>query len=187
MDPTSIKLEDSWKSLLIQEFSEPYMVELREYLKGQILDRKTIYPKGPDYFAALNYTPYDKVSVVILGQDPYHGPGQAHGLSFSVPTDVRPPPSLINIYKELHDDLEIPPSTHGHLRHWAEQGVLLLNSVLTVEAMKPASHRGRGWEKFTDKIIEKVNEKEEPVAISNCIDILTWGQPSLPSWCPGRC
>ena len=85
MDPTSIKLEDSWKSLLIQEFSEPYMVELREYLKGQILDRKTIYPKGPDYFAALNYTPYDKVSVVILGQDPYHGPGQAHGLSFSVP------------------------------------------------------------------------------------------------------
>jgi uracil-DNA glycosylase len=130
---------------------------------------KRIFPKGCDWFRALDLTPLDQVRVVILGQDPYHGPGQAHGLCFSVKPGVRPPPSLVNIYKELESDLGITPRRHGFLEHWARQGVLLLNSVLTVEMGRAASHRDRGWERFTDRIVSEVNSKSEPVVF------LLWG------------
>jgi uracil-DNA glycosylase len=130
---------------------------------------KRIFPKGCDWFRALDLTPLDQVRVVILGQDPYHGPGQAHGLCFSVKPGIRPPPSLVNIYKELESDLGITPRRHGFLEHWARQGVLLLNSVLTVEMGRAASHRDRGWERFTDRIISEVNSKSEPVVF------LLWG------------
>lgn len=150
-----IQLEQSWLEYLEPEFEKPYMVDLRQFLQTQKEARKIVYPRGNHIFNALNTTPLDEVRVVILGQDPYHGPGQAHGLSFSVPDGVRPPPSLQNIYKEIASDLsldDMPQS--GNLTSWAEQGVLLLNSVLTVEAHQAGSHQGKGWEQFTDKIIE---------------------------------
>lgn len=158
----SINIHESWKKALQDEFQKPYMDELRTFLKKEIDERKTIYPKPSELFTAFNATPFDKVKVVILGQDPYHGPGQAHGLSFSVQAGVRTPPSLINIYKELSTDLGIRPAKHGNLRTWAEQGVLLLNSVLSVEAHKPASHKNRGWEKFTDRVIQALDASEAP-------------------------
>lgn len=151
------------------EFSKPYMAELREFLKKEIKKGKTIYPRPKEYFAAFHYTPLKKVKVVILGQDPYHGPGQAHGMCFSVRPGVPAPPSLLNIYKEIKQDLKIQPPNHGCLVHWAEQGVFLLNSVLTVEANKAASHRGKGWEKFTDKVVEVLNESEQPIVF------MLWG------------
>src|SRR5262249_18530768 len=138
-----------------------YMKHLRKFLVGEYSKGKKIYPKGEQYFAALNKTPFDKVRVVILGQDPYHGPGQAHGLSFSVPRGVPPPPSLMNIFKELHADLGLSIPKHGYLEHWADQGVLLLNAVLTVENGRAASHQGKGWEQFTDAIIHKLAEERE--------------------------
>ncbi|RYZ80061.1 MAG: uracil-DNA glycosylase, partial [Proteobacteria bacterium] len=144
MSKTSIQLEESWKELLADEFEKPYMKSLREFLKEEIQAGKTIYPKGSEYFQALNSTSFENVSVVILGQDPYHGPGQAHGLCFSVRPGVPVPPSLVNIYKELNTDLGIKPASHGYLQSWADQGVLLLNNVLTVEAGKAGSHHGRG-------------------------------------------
>ncbi len=165
-DPNSkstINLHESWKKVLQEEFGKPYMDELRTFLKQQIQERKVIYPKPREFFAAFNATPFDKVRVVILGQDPYHGPGQAHGLSFSVQPGVRPPPSLLNIYKELKSDLGITPAKHGYLKSWAEQGVLLLNSVLSVEANQPASHKNRGWEKFTDRVIHVLNDSPTPI------------------------
>jgi uracil-DNA glycosylase len=145
------------------------MGELRSFLVAQREAGKRIFPKGSEWFRALDLTPLDQVRVVILGQDPYHGPGQAHGLCFSVPNGVRPPPSLVNIYKELESDLGIKPAQHGFLEHWAKQGVLLLNSVLTVEMGQAASHRDRGWERFTDAIIAEVNARTEPTVF------MLWG------------
>ncbi len=166
---SEIQLEESWKQALMGEFESPYMASLKSFLKEEYRAGKAIFPKGSEYFRALDLTPLDKVKVVILGQDPYHGDGQAHGLCFSVRPGVRVPPSLINIYKEIEDDLGIRPPRHGFLEHWAEQGVLLLNSVLTVERGLAASHQGRGWEKFTDRVIETVNGLDHPVVF------MLWG------------
>jgi len=156
-----IKLEESWKRVLLPEFEKSYMVDLRQFVNAEKQIGKIIFPKGKEYFNALDSTPFDKVKVVILGQDPYHGPGQAHGLCFSVQDGVRQPPSLKNIFKELNADLKIKPPSHGNLQAWAEQGVLLLNSVLTVESGKAGSHQKKGWETFTDQIIQSLNEQQE--------------------------
>ena len=164
-----IKLHPQWLSRLEGEFSKDYMISLRQFLIDEKRKGKEIYPSGENIFAALNSTPFSSVKVVILGQDPYHGPGQAHGLSFSVLPGVAPPPSLINIYKELYSDLGIPPARHGYLMSWAKQGVLLLNAVLTVEKHKAASHRNRGWEIFTDRVVSIINE-EHPGAV-----FILWG------------
>ena len=163
MDPNGIKLHDSWKDKLVNEFSQPYMTQLRKFLVKEISAGKTLFPKGNEYFAALNLTPFEQVKVVILGQDPYHGPGQAHGLCFSVRKKVPPPPSLVNIFKELKSDIGIQPPNHGCLEMWAKQGVLLLNSVLTVEKHKPAAHQNRGWETFTDAVIDRLNNHRENI------------------------
>jgi uracil-DNA glycosylase len=166
---SGVKLEESWKAVLEPEFSEPYMQALRSYLVGERAAGKVIFPKGSEYFRALDLTSLGSVRVVILGQDPYHGDGQAHGLCFSVQPGVRIPPSLVNIYKELERDLGIAPARHGFLEHWAKQGVLLLNSVLTVERGLAASHQGKGWERFTDAVVRAVNAQEAPVVF------LLWG------------
>ncbi len=158
---TAIQMHQSWLDLLAPEFEQPYMRSLKAFLQAEKQARKIIYPKGGEYFSALNNTPFDRVKVVILGQDPYHGPGQAHGLCFSVQDGVRVPPSLQNIFKEIRSDLGVEKMTHGDLTAWARQGVLLLNSVLTVEAHKAASHQGKGWEKFTDRIVELVSMRRE--------------------------
>ncbi|GLT01980.1 uracil-DNA glycosylase [Sphingobium jiangsuense] len=163
------KLDPSWADPLRPMFASQTMAALREFLLTEKSAGKRIFPRGSEYFRALDLTPLDKVRVVILGQDPYHGAGQAHGLCFSVQRGVRPPPSLVNIYKELKADLGIDPPRHGNLTHWAEQGVLLLNSVLTVEMGKAASHQGRGWEKFTDAVIELVARQERPIVF------ILWG------------
>ncbi|PYE24452.1 uracil-DNA glycosylase [Rhizobium sp. PP-WC-2G-219] len=168
MDGT-VRLEESWRQALSKEFDSAYMGTLKGFLQAEKQAGKQIFPKGSEYFRALDLTPLEKVSVVILGQDPYHGEGQAHGLSFSVRPGVRIPPSLVNIYKELQNDLGIPPARHGFLEHWAEQGVLLLNSVLTVERALAASHQKRGWETFTDAIIRAVNDQPRPVVF------ILWG------------
>lgn len=165
----TIKLDESWKAALSAEFEAPYMAQLKAFLSAQKAEGKRIFPKGSEYFRALDLTPLDKVRVVILGQDPYHGEGQAHGLCFSVQAGVKAPPSLVNIYKEMQADLGIAPARHGFLEHWAAQGVLLLNSVLTVEMGMAASHQGKGWERFTDAIIRKVNEQPHPVVF------ILWG------------
>lgn len=169
MSSGNIGLDNEWKQQIGDEFEKPYMLQLKGFLKDQISTGKQVYPKGSEYFAALNLTPFSRVKVVILGQDPYHGPGQAHGLSFSVRPGIKPPPSLVNIYKELYADLEIPPANHGYLQNWAQQGVLLLNSVLTVEAHKAASHKDQGWEQFTDRIITELGKSDKPIAF------LLWG------------
>lgn len=169
MADAEVRLEDSWKAVLGAEFSRPYMGELKAFLQREKADGKHIFPKGSEYFRALDLTPLDEVKVVILGQDPYHGAGQAHGLCFSVQPGVRTPPSLVNIYKEMQSDLGIPPARHGFLEHWARQGVLLLNSVLTVEEARAASHQGQGWEQFTDAVIRAVNEECEHVVF------MLWG------------
>lgn len=160
-DLPEVKLEESWLKRLRPEFEADYMKSLREFLRAELKKGKKIFPRGDQYFAALNRTPFDKVRVVILGQDPYHGPGQAHGLCFSVPSGVPLPPSLQNIFKELQDDQGVPLSRSGNLERWADQGVLLLNSVLTVEQGKAAAHQGRGWERFTDRIIQLLNDERE--------------------------
>lgn len=164
-----IKLEDSWKRELAPEFSAEYMSELRKFLLQQKMAGKRVFPPGEEIFSALNYTSLEKTRVVILGQDPYHGPGQAHGLCFSVKPGVAIPPSLLNIYKELQADLGIRPPSHGCLSSWAKQGVLLLNAVLTVEAHKAASHQGKGWERFTDSIINVLNTQKQGLVF------LLWG------------
>ncbi|KQZ49659.1 uracil-DNA glycosylase [Rhizobium sp. Root149] len=158
MTEQTVKLEESWKAALSGEFNSAYMSDLRAFLLKEKEAGKHIFPKGSEYFRALDLTPLDQVKVVILGQDPYHGAGQAHGLCFSVQPGIRIPPSLVNIYKEMQSDLGIPPAKHGFLEHWAKQGVLLLNSVLTVEEGKAAAHQGKGWERFTDAVIRAVNE-----------------------------
>lgn len=168
MQQAEIRLEPGWKTVLLSEFSKPYMQELRKFLntekKGQ-----TIYPRPSELFAAFNTTPLEQVKVVILGQDPYHGPGQAHGLCFSVRPDVRPPPSLENIFKELKADLNIARPDHGCLISWAEQGVLLLNATLSVRAGLPGSHQKKGWEEFTDHAIRYLNENHEHIVF------MLWG------------
>ena len=164
-----VKLHPGWLEPLREEFASPYMAALREFLVAEKAAGKRIFPVGNAWFRALDLTPLGQVRVVILGQDPYHGEGQAHGLCFSVKPGVRTPPSLVNIYKEMESDLGIPPARHGFLEHWAEQGVLLLNSVLTVQMGAAASHQGRGWEKFTDAVIRLVNAKPEPVVF------MLWG------------
>lgn len=160
-DTAHVKMEPSWRRRLIGEFAAPYMLKLRAFLESEIRAGKKIYPKPSEWFAAFDHTPFEKVKVVILGQDPYHGPGQAHGLCFSVKPGVPPPPSLVNIYKELKSDVGFTPPKHGYLMSWADQGVLLLNSVLTVQDGKAAAHQGKGWEQFTDKAIHLLNEERE--------------------------
>ena len=157
----SVQLHPEWLEWIGDEFDKAYMKELRQFLCREISQNKTIFPAGPDIFQALNSTLPSKTRVVLIGQDPYHGPGQAHGLSFSVRPGVRTPPSLVNIYKEMATDLNIPPVNHGYLKHWADEGVLLLNSVLTVESSKAASHAGKGWETFTDRVISELNNRKD--------------------------
>ncbi len=166
---SQIKLENSWKERIEPEFHKDYMKNLKSFLKTQYDQSKTIYPKGENYFAALNLTPFEKVKVVILGQDPYHGPNQAHGLSFSVQDGVPFPPSLLNIFKELEQDIGMKRPTSGNLKKWADQGVLLLNAVLTVEGGKANSHQGKGWELFTDRIIQTLNQEREHIVF------ILWG------------
>ena len=165
-----IELESSWKEKLIDEFNKEYMHSLRDFLKKEKTERKVIFPPGRKIFSALNLTSFKNVKVVILGQDPYHGSNQAHGLSFSVEYGIKPPPSLNNIFKELASDLNIEKPNHGNLEEWGKQGVLLLNSILTVEKSKPGSHANRGWEVFTDKILFLLNSSK-----NNLVFIL-WGK-----------
>tara|TARA_A100000164_G_scaffold144127_1_gene127915 strand:- start:415 stop:1119 length:705 start_codon:yes stop_codon:yes gene_type:complete len=166
----NINIEESWRKRLIKEFEKPYMRELSAFLKMEKKEGKEIFPIGSEIFSAFNFTPFEKVKVVILGQDPYHGRGQAHGLSFSVKEGVQPPPSLENIFKELKSDIELARPKSGSLEKWAEEGVLLLNTVLTVEKSKPASHQSKGWETFTDKVLSLLNEEK-----SHLVYIL-WGK-----------
>jgi uracil-DNA glycosylase len=169
---SDLYLEKSWKDLLSDELKQAYFQELLGFLQEEDQNGQNVFPPKHQIFEALNLTPFSKVKVVILGQDPYHGNGQAHGLSFSVPRGVKPPPSLVNIYKELNSDLNIPIADHGCLETWAHQGVLLLNNVLTVREGAAASHQDKGWEKFTDKIIELINDKKEHVVF------ILWGSPA---------
>ena len=169
MATRDVRLNRSWLERIGGEFEQPYMAQLKRFLLAEKERGKRIFPRGSEWFRALDLTPLEEVRVVILGQDPYHGAGQAHGLCFSVRDGVQPPPSLVNIYKELESDLGIKQARHGFLEHWAKQGVLLLNSVLTVEMGRAASHRERGWERFTDRIISEVNVKAEPVVF------MLWG------------
>lgn len=162
-------IDDSWKTALSSEFAEPYFAKLKEFLVEE-KKRYAIYPPGKSIFNAFNTTPFNKVKVVLIGQDPYHGAGQAHGLSFSVPDGVRPPPSLVNIFKELHNDLGIPIPRTGNLTPWAERGVLLLNATLTVRAGQPGSHQNQGWETFTNAVISRLSEKREGLVF------LLWGK-----------
>ncbi|PKP94043.1 MAG: uracil-DNA glycosylase [Alphaproteobacteria bacterium HGW-Alphaproteobacteria-16] len=165
----AVNLHPAWLQPLQREFDSDYMASLRAFLLAEKAAGKRIFPKGPDWFRALDLTPPDSIRVVILGQDPYHGEGQAHGLCFSVQPGVRVPPSLVNIYKELKSDLGIDPPRHGFLEHWAKQGVLLLNNVLTVEMGQAASHKGRGWERFTDAVVAHVNALPQPIVF------MLWG------------
>lgn len=157
----SIQLDESWKAVLQSEFERDYMRQLREFLLAEKQAGRTVYPPGSEIFAALDSTPFDQTRVVILGQDPYHGPNQAQGLCFSVRQGVAVPPSLRNIYKELAADLNVPIPAHGDLGAWAKQGVLLLNAVLTVRAGEANSHQGKGWEIFTDRVIASLNEQRQ--------------------------
>lgn len=164
-----VQLRSSWKSRIGEEFEQAYMQDLRAFLVAEKQAGKIIYPQSQDIFNAMNYIAFEDVKVVIIGQDPYHGPGQAHGLCFSVMPGVTPPPSLKNIYKEIHSDLGITIPEHGCLKSWAEQGVLLLNSVLTVEHGRAASHQKKGWERFTDAIIQTLNQEHSGLVF------LLWG------------
>ena len=160
---------NDWDKILEEEFKKEYFIKLMNGVREEY-KKKTIYPRKDQVFNAFRYTPYKDVKVVILGQDPYHGEGEAEGLSFSVPLNIRKPPSLVNIFKELHDDLGCPIPNHGSLHSWAKEGVLLLNAVLTVVKDHAASHQGMGWETFTDDVIKLVNEKDEPVVF------ILWGR-----------
>jgi uracil-DNA glycosylase len=165
-----VKIEPSWKEALQDEFKKPYFKQVVSHLKTEKEQGKTIYPPGPLIFHAFEATPISQVKVVILGQDPYHGPKQAHGLSFSVQKGIQPPPSLVNIFKELHEDVGMPVPKHGYLEKWAQQGVLLLNASLTVRAGEPMSHAKIGWHHFTDAAIQKVSEEKEHVVF------MLWGK-----------
>lgn len=163
-----IRIEPSWKVALAEEFEEPYFKTLAEFVRGEYLASK-VFPPPKFIFRAFELCPFDKVQIVLLGQDPYHGAGQAHGLCFSVPERVAPPPSLQNIYKEVASDIGGKIPTHGNLEHWATQGVLLLNATLTVRAHTPLSHQGKGWEEFTDTVIKKLSDAKEHLVF------LLWG------------
>lgn len=165
-----VKIEQTWKAVLNNEFNEPFFQQAVLHIKTEKSQGKTIYPPGTLIFNAFNTTPFDKVKVVILGQDPYHGPGQAHGLCFSVQKGVAPPPSLMNIFKELQDDIGIDIPNHGNLTRWAEQGVFLLNASLTVRAGEPMSHSKIGWAAFTDAVIKKISTQK------NNVVFLLWGK-----------
>jgi uracil-DNA glycosylase len=165
-----VKIEASWKEILYQEFSKPYFLQLVNFLKTERAAGKTIYPPGQLIFNAFNTTPFDRLKVLILGQDPYHGPGQAHGLCFSVPYGIPPPPSLVNIFKELQTDIGLTPPAHGNLTHWAEQGVMLLNASLTVRANEPMSHANIGWAEFTNTVISKISSLKKNVVF------ILWGK-----------
>ncbi|MEE4637411.1 MAG: uracil-DNA glycosylase [Wenzhouxiangella sp.] len=168
-ESAKIKLHPEWLAALAEEFEQDYMRDLKAFLLARKQAGAAIYPPGPEIFNALDSTPLSRVKVVILGQDPYHGPGQAHGLCFSVREGVPAPPSLLNIFRELQSDLGIPVPRHGHLQAWAAQGVLLLNAVLTVERGQAGAHQGRGWETFTDAVVATVNQRCEHVVF------LLWG------------
>ena len=165
-----VKIEASWKEMLKSEFTKPYFLQVATHLKTEKLTGATIYPPGQMIFNAFNHTPFNEVKVVILGQDPYHNPSQAMGLSFSVPDGVPPPPSLVNIYKELHTDIGMTIPKTGNLTPWAKQGVLLLNAILTVRANEPASHSKIGWMNFTDAVIKKISDEK-----TNVVFVL-WGK-----------
>ena len=165
-----VKIEASWKEILKSEFAKPYFQQIPLHIKTEKSQGKIIYPPGSLIFNAFNKTPFDKVKVVILGQDPYHGTGQAHGLCFSVQNGVPPPPSLVNIFKELQDDIGVSIPDHGNLTHWAEQGVFLLNASLTVRAGEPMSHSKIGWAEFTDTVIKKIADLKKNVVF------LLWGK-----------
>ncbi|MCO6016855.1 uracil-DNA glycosylase [Carnobacterium divergens] len=165
-------IHNEWQEVLKDEFEAPYYQQLRQFLKKEYQEQ-VIFPEMNHIWEAFEWTPYDKVKVVILGQDPYHGPNQAHGLSFSVQPTIKTPPSLVNIYKELQSDLGIPPVNHGYLKSWADQGVLLLNTVLTVRNGQANSHRGQGWETLTDAVIKKLNDRATPIVF------ILWGKPSI--------
>ena len=166
----SVNIDASWKEVLADEFSKPYFAAIKKFILTEKEKGKKVYPPGSLIFNAFNLTPFHKVEVVILGQDPYHGPGQAHGLSFSVPHGIKPPPSLVNIYKELKSDLGIAPPPHGNLEAWARQGVLLLNAFLSVNESEPASHQSAGWENFTDAVIKTISDKKTGVVF------ILWGR-----------
>jgi len=165
---SNIQIEERWKEVLDEEFSADYFIELKRFLREE-KQQQTIFPPGNMIFNAFNHTPFDRVKVVILGQDPYHGPGQAHGLCFSVPNGIKKPPSLVNILKELRNDLNIPESSSGNLEQWARQGVLLINAVLTVRAHQAGSHQKKGWETFTDTVIRSLSDNR------NNLIFLLWG------------
>ncbi|MCL4153352.1 UNVERIFIED_CONTAM: hypothetical protein GTU68_059847 [Idotea baltica] len=166
----SVKIEEGWKSALYEEFSQPYFQQLKNFLLEERQAGQTLYPPGKLIFNAFNKTPFDDVKVVIIGQDPYHGPGQAHGLCFSVPEGIKSPPSLKNIYKEMHADVGITIPHHGNLIKWAEQGILMLNSMLTVRARQAGSHKGKGWETFTTAVIRELNDQKSGLVF------LLWGR-----------
>jgi uracil-DNA glycosylase len=171
LSATDVKIEEGWKEVLAVEFAKPYFSQLKAFL---LEERKAhiVYPPGPSIFAAFNRTPFDKVKVVIMGQDPYHGQGQANGLCFSVAENNKLPPSLRNIYKEIGTDLGQTMGLNGDLSYWADQGVLLLNATLTVRAASPASHQGKGWEQFTDEVIRLISKHKKQIVF------LLWGRPA---------
>lgn len=166
-----VRIEESWKKHLAPEFEKPYFIQLTDFVR-YAYQTSTVYPAAKNIFNAFEHTPFDKVKVVIIGQDPYHGPNQAHGLSFSVPDGQKIPPSLVNIYKEIENETGKKMPASGNLTRWADQGVLLLNATLTVEAGKAASHQGHGWEEFTDAVIRELNEKGEHLVF------ILWGAPA---------
>jgi len=168
----SPKIDESWKRILEPEFSAPYFASLKNFLIEE-KQKNVVYPPGSRIFAAFDLTPFDKVKVVILGQDPYHGPGQAHGLCFSVPQGIAPPPSLVNIFKELGSDIGMSRPAHGNLESWASQGVLLLNAILTVRANEASSHQKHGWEQFTDSVIKSLSAQRSGIVF------LLWGNYAL--------
>ncbi|NND32524.1 MAG: uracil-DNA glycosylase [Saprospiraceae bacterium] len=168
--PTDVQIEQSWKEVLKDEFEKPYFAQIRSFLHDAKQRKRVIYPPGPLIFNAFNITPFHHVKVIILGQDPYHGPNQAMGLSFSVPKEVTAPPSLKNIFKEIKQDLGIDPPNHGDLSHWATQGVFLLNAMLTVERGLAGSHKSIGWQTFTDAVIKKLSDEREGLIF------LLWGR-----------
>lgn len=172
MEPIKPTIEESWKNVLQDEFNKSYFVDLKEFL---VEERKKfrIFPPGPLIFNAFNHTPFEKVKVVFIGQDPYHGYGQAHGLCFSVPVGMAKPPSLENIFKELQNDLGIPVSSHGNLVKWADQGVMLLNATLTVRENQAGSHQNKGWETFTDAVISKLSEQKKDLVF------VLWGNYAI--------
>ncbi len=169
--PQYLTLKNDWQDILKDEFVKEYFINLQNFIK-QEYESKIIYPQKKDIFNALNTTSFNNTKVVILGQDPYHGENQAHGLSFSVNYGIKPPPSLVNIYKELHSDLNITPPNHGNLTKWANQGVLLLNTVFTVRASEAHSHKNKGWEKFADAIIKSLDNSNKPICF------VLWGKPA---------